>query len=253
MRKEVAKAFGKQGEEIKLVHSDLVKRLNSEMTSVRVETARQFSKQEAEVKEVRADLAQQLDTKLAEARNGLAGQLADVEATMVRHEVSNRKTEKSILTQGEEISNIKLALGRLEQAFVTPKPQLTSGSKPEDVRGIGETTGNDLRRMGINNVGELLLMEPAVIAERTGMSEKVVEKLQGRAQLAMVPGVKERDLVLLEEVGVTNVKELAGQDSLDLGRRISNVFAASVEKGKIPPGEKPTVEEVQSWVKFAKA
>jgi predicted RecB family nuclease len=97
------------------------------------------------------------------------------------------------------------------------------------------------------------LTDPAVIAEKTGMSEKMVEKLQGRAQLAMVPGVKEKDLVLLEEAGVTNRKELANQDPLELGRKINGIFKVYVEEGKISEAEKPTIEEIYSWVKFAKA
>jgi hypothetical protein len=85
------------------------------------------------------------------------------------------------------------------------------------------------------------------------MSEKMVEKLQGRAQLAMVPSVKEKDMILLEEAGVTNRKELASQDPLELGRKINEVFKVYVEEKKISEAEKPTIEEIYSWIKFAKA
>jgi hypothetical protein len=253
MRKDVAKAFAKQGEDLKQVHADLVKKLDSELTATKTVIARQLSEQEEEIKEDLTTLSTVFDNKLAETRDGLTRQLADLDATMTRHEQRNRQTEKSILKQEEEIAAIKLELGRLEEAFVTPKTQLTSESKLEDVRGIGENTGNDLRQQGVNNVGDLLLSDPAVIAEKTGMSEKQVEKLQGRAQLAMVPGVTERDIVLLEEVGVTNRKELASQDPFELGRKINSIYKATVEKGKISEGEKPTIEQVQSWIKFAKA
>ena len=107
--------------------------------------------------------------------------------------------------------------------------------------------------MGITSVEDLVLTDPAVIAEKTEMSEKMVEKLQGRAQLALVPSVGERDLVLLEEVGIMNRKELADQDPLELGRKINGVFDFCVEKGKISEAEKPTIEEIYSWVKFAKS
>ena len=91
------------------------------------------------------------------------------------------------------------------------------------------------------------------IAEKTDMSEKMVEKLQGRAQLAMVPGVKEKDLVLLEEVGVMNRKDLACQEPFELGRKISGIAKVYVAEGKISEAEKPTIEEIYSWIKFAKA
>jgi hypothetical protein len=91
-----------------------------------------------------------------------------------------------------------------------------------------------------------------VIAEGTEMSEETVEKLQGRAQLAMVPGIKEKELVLLEEVEVMDRKQLAEQDPLELGKKINGVFELCVEKGKITEAEKPTIEEIYSWVKFAR-
>jgi hypothetical protein len=172
---------------------------------------------------------------------------------MGRHEQRNRRSEKAILKQQGEIAEIRVKLERLEAEFVEPKPQLTSQSNVEDVRGIGETTGKELRKMGITNAGELVLTEPTVIAEKTGMTEKMVEKLQGRAQLAMVPGVKEKDLVLLEEADVTNRKELADQDPFELGRKINGIFKVYVKEGKISEVEKPTVEEIDSWIRFAKA
>jgi predicted RecB family nuclease len=172
---------------------------------------------------------------------------------MQRHEQRNRRSEKAILKQRDEIVEIRSKLELLEDEFVKPKPQLASQSNVEDVRGIGETTGKELRAMGITDVGELVLSDPAVIAEKTGMSEKMVEKLQGRAQLAMVPGMKEKDMVLLEEVGVTNRKELADQDPFELGKKMNVIFKVYVKEGKISEAEKPTVEEIDSWVRFARA
>ena len=68
----------------------------------------------------------------------------------------------------------------------------------------------------------------------------------------MVPGIQEKDLVLLEEVGVMNRKELAEQDPLELGINISGISKVYVEEGKITDAEVPTIEEVYGWVKAAK-
>jgi hypothetical protein len=253
-RKEVAKAFGKQGEEIKQVHANLVNRFDSKLADAKDGITKQLSEQEEETKQAHADLVNRFDSKLADAREGTAKQLGRIENTMARHEQRNNRSAKAILKQMGEIADIRLKVEKLEDELAKmPKPQLTSQSVPEEVRGIGETTGNELREMGITNVDELVLTDPAVIAEKTGMSEKMVEKLQGRAQLAMVPGVKEKDLILLEEAGVTNRKELANQDPLELGRKVNGIFKVYVEEGKISEAEKPTIEEIYSWVKFAKA
>ena len=252
MRKEVAKEFAKQEEEMKQVQASLIEKFDSELAGVKSEMAKQISGQREEIKKINANLANLFTKNLVDVKDELTAQLVKMDNAMDKHEKRNVKTEKAILKQQDEIENIKLTIGRLEDEFVKPKPQLTSQSKVEDVRGIGETTGNELREMGITNVGELVLTDPAVIAMKTEMSEKMVEKLQGRAQIAMVPGVKEKDMILLEEAGVMNRKELASQDSLELGRKINDIFKVYVAEEKMSEAEKPTIEEIDSWIKFAK-
>jgi len=253
-RKEVAKGLSKQEEEIKQVHANLVNRFDTKLADAKNGIARQLSEQGEEIKEIQADLVNRFDTKLADVKDGTTRQLVKIENTMARNEQRNRKNVKAILKQMGEIADIRLKVEKLEEELAKmPKPQLTSQSDPEEVRGIGPNTGNELRKMGITNVGELILADPAVIAEKIGTSEKTVEKLQGRAQLAMVPSVKEKDIILLEEVGIMNRKELADQDPLELGRKINGIFKVYVEKGKISEAEKPTIEEIYSWIKFARA
>jgi hypothetical protein len=253
-RKEVAKGLGEQGEMIKQVHTNLVNRFDTKLADAKNGIVRQLSEQGEEIKEIQVDLVNRFDTKLADVKDGIARQLGKIENTMSRHERRNRKNVKAILKQMDEIADIRLKVDKLEDELAKmPKPQLTSQSNSEEVRGIGKNTGNELREMGITNVGELILTDSAVIAEKTGTSEKTVEKLQGRAQLAMVPSVKEKDLILLEEVGITNRKELADQDPLELGRKINGILEDYVEKGKISEAEKPTIEEIYSWIKSAKA
>jgi hypothetical protein len=251
VRKELSKGFSKQGEEMKQVQANLVDKFDSELTDVKGEMARQINGQREEIKKINANLANLFTKNLADVKDDLTRQLGRMGITMERHERRNRKSAKAILKQADEIAEIRLKLEELEDAVAKPKPQLTSQSDVEEVRGIGETTGDELRKMGITNVGELVLADSAVMAEKTGMSEKMAEKLQGRAQLALVPGVKEKDLVLLEEAGVTNRKELANQDPLELGRKINGIFKVYVEEGKISEAEKPTIEEIYSWIKRA--
>jgi hypothetical protein len=254
MRKEVANGLSKQGEAIKQVHASLVNRFDTKLADAKNGIARQLGEQGEEIKEIQADLVNRFDSKLADVKDGTTRQLVKIESTMARHEQRNRKDVKAILKQMGEIADIRSKVEKLEEGLAKmPKPQLTSQSAPEEVRGIGPNTGNELREMGITNVGELILADAAVIAEKTGASEKMVEKLQGRAQLAMVPSVKEKDMILLEEAGVTNRKELANQDPLELGRKINGIFKVYVEEGKISEAEKPTIEEIYSWIKFARA
>jgi predicted flap endonuclease-1-like 5' DNA nuclease len=255
-RKEISEKFSDQDKEIKQVYTNLANRFDTKLADVKNVLGKQvgdgLSEQTEMLKEFHASLVDRFDTKLGEVKDGVTRRLVDIESTMKKHERRNRNSAAAIVKQSGEIASIKLKIERLEDALTTPKPQLTSKSDTEEVRGIGPNTKDELKEMGITNVEQLILTDPKVIAEKTTISEKTAEKLQGAAQLSMVPGVREKDLVLLEEVGILNRKELANQDPLELGRKINAIFPVCVEKGKISEIGKPTIEEVYSWVKSAK-
>jgi len=260
MRKEVVKAFAKQEEDLKQVQanltqnqSNLAKKLDSDLAAIKGEMAKQMNRQSEEIKKTNTNLAKIFNENLAVVKDELAGQLARLAGTLESQERRARKSEKAILSQEKEIAEIKTKIERVEDEFVPPKPLLTSQCKVEDVRGIGENTGNELREIGITDVGEFVLTDSNVIADKIDMSEKTVEKLQGRAQLAMIPGLKEKDLVLLEEAEVMNRKELASQDPIELGKKINGIARIQFQEKKISEAEIPTIEEVYAWIKAAKA
>ena len=179
-------------------------------------------------------------------------QLADVKEALAQSKQRDKKTVAAILKERNEIGEIKLTLEKLETGLVTPKSLLTSQSDVENVRGIGPGKGAELKEIGITSVSDLIMADPKVVAERMGSSDKTVEKLQGRAQLSMVPGMKEKDIELLEELDITDRKSLAEQDLIELSRKIDATFKINLMKGKVSEAEKPTIEEIMAWVKFAR-
>jgi predicted flap endonuclease-1-like 5' DNA nuclease len=255
-RKEVAKGFSEENKEIKQMHTSLGNRIDSKLADLEDGIAAQVgegvNKQGDLLKQYQANLVKRFDTKLTDVNDAVAKQLATMDESMRKYATRVRRSTKTLMKQTEEIENIKLKLTEVENELAKPKPELTSQSDIEEVRGIGKTTGDELRAIGITNVGELIMTEAAVVAEKTTTSEKVVEKLQGRAQLALVPGVTEKDMILLEEVGIANRKDLANQDAIELGKKINVAFKSCVEEGRLAATEKPTIEEVDSWIKFAK-
>jgi hypothetical protein len=68
----------------------------------------------------------------------------------------------------------------------------------------------------------------------------------------MVPGLNEKNLLLLEELDVIDRKSLAAQDPIELSKRINAVFKINLDKGKVLESDLPTIEEIDSWIKFAK-
>jgi predicted flap endonuclease-1-like 5' DNA nuclease len=255
-RKEVAKGFSEENKEIKQMHTSLGNRIDSKLVDLEDGIAAQVgegvNKQGDLLKQYQANLVKRFDTKLTDVNDAVAKQLATMDESMRKYATRVRRSTKTLMKQTEEIENIKLKLTEIENELAKPKPELTSQSDIEEVRGIGKTTGDELRAIGITNVGELIMTDVKAIAEKTTTSEKVVEKLQGRAQLALVPGITEKDMILLEEVGIANRKDLADQDAIELGKKINVAFKSCVEEGRMASTEKPTIEQVDSWIKFAK-
>ena len=255
-RKEIAKGFSEENKEIKQMHTSLGNRIDSKLADLEDGIAAQVgegvNKQGDLLKQYEANLVKKFDTKLTDVNDAVAKQLATMDESMRKYATRVRRSTKTLMKQTEEIENIKLKLTEIENELAKPKPELTSQSDIEEVRGIGKTTGDELRAIGITNVGELIMTEAKVVAEKTTTSEKVIEKLQGRAQLALVPGITEKDMILLEEVGIANRKDLANQDAIELGKKINVAFKSCVEEGRMATTEKPTIEEVDSWIKFAK-
>jgi predicted flap endonuclease-1-like 5' DNA nuclease len=265
-RKEVAKKLDDQGADMKQtldasvatqqkLVDDTQSRLfmvDSSMQSMKKDFSKGLDEQGEAIKQSQTNLVNRLNGQLSDLREEISRQLGEIKTSSEQQEQHEKKEATAILKQKDEITDVKLRLDAIEEEFAKPKPELTSLSDTVDVKGIGPTKANELKEMGIATVGEFILTDPQVIAQGTSTSQGVVEKLQARAQLSMVPGVKEKDLILLEELSITSRRQLANQDPIDLSKRINKLFNNLVEKGQISEDEKPTIEEITSWVKFAK-
>ena len=197
-----------------------------------------------------AEIIKGVNTNLVER---VCPQIAGVKEDLAQLEQRDKKTEAAHTKQRDEIKEIRLKLERLESTLVTPKTLLTSQSNVEDVKGIGPGKGAELKEIGITNAGDLIMADPKAEAEKTGASETTVGKWQGRAQLSLIPGMKDKDLSLLEELDIIDRKSLAAQDPIELGKKMNAIFKVNLAKGKVSEADKPTIEEIDSWVKFVKS
>jgi hypothetical protein len=68
----------------------------------------------------------------------------------------------------------------------------------------------------------------------------------------MVPGLKQKYLFLLEGANIRDRNSLSDQDPIELSKKINTVFETNVAKGKLSPADKPTIEEIDSWIKFSR-
>ena len=209
--------------------------------------------QKEATKEIIGSFLESFGPQLADIKETLEKQRGEIDNTLAQIEQKEKKAMTTITEQRNELGEIKLKLEKLEGSLAKPEPLLRSQSNVEDVKGIGYGKGAELKEIGITNVGELIMADSKVVAEKMGSSEKTAEKLQGRAQLSMVPGMKEKYLSLLEELNIRDRNSLSEQDPIELSKKINTIFEANVTKGRISPVDKPTIEEIDSWVKFSRS
>jgi len=165
----------------------------------------------------------------------------------------NKKNSDVIKKQANEVASMRKRVEKMEKALTPSKTKLTDKSKLDAVKGVKPRLAGGLKTMGITTVGQFLTTDPAVIAEKTSELHETVTNLQAQAQLLMIPGIDPKNAELLVKAGITSRKELADQDPVQLCRALVNVANTYVEKGKMSASRVPTVNDVWSWIRSAKA
>ena len=121
-----------------------------------------------------------------------------------------------------------------------------------EVEGIGPVMAEKFTAAGIKDTDTLLencltAKQRSALAERTGLSEKLVLRFANMVDLFRISGVGSEFSELLEAAGVDTVPELAG-------RKPANLVAAmaKVNEEKKLTRRVPTEAEVTKWVAQAK-
>ena len=125
-------------------------------------------------------------------------------------------------------------------------------AKITEIQGIGEVYAAKLDEVGITTQEKLLEegARPAgrkAIAEKSGISEKLILGWVNRADLARISGIGEQYADLLEFAGVDTVPELAQRNAANLHAKMTEVNA---EKNLVR--SLPSAGQVEEWVEKAK-
>jgi predicted flap endonuclease-1-like 5' DNA nuclease len=125
-------------------------------------------------------------------------------------------------------------------------------AKLTKVEGIGEVYAQKLQGAGITTTGALLKQGATPngrkeIAEKTGISGKLILEWVNHADLFRINGVGEEYADLLEAAGVDTVPELAQRNSENLYQKLLEV---NEEKKLVR--QLPSQTQVQGWVEQAK-
>lgn len=121
-----------------------------------------------------------------------------------------------------------------------------------DVEGIGDVYAAKLTAIGINTVEELLEKgkKPAgraELAEKTGISSKLILTWCNHADLMRVNGVGPQFSELLEAAGVDTVKEFRHRSAENLCAQMNEINEAKHLVGRVP-----AVAELQKMIDQAK-
>lgn len=163
-----------------------------------------------------------------------------------------KKKLNALETVEKDLKNVQEVI---EKANSVPEPYLASTEKIEVLEGtiLKKGTVRRLRKSGFKKVEDLLLASPLEMSHTKAVSESEAKGLQSKLQLLMIPGVQHEDAVLLLESGVNSKEELALQNPFSLGARMVKATELYIEEGKIKEKDKPSLEEIASWVKWARA
>ncbi len=121
------------------------------------------------------------------------------------------------------------------------------------IEGIGEKYAQTLQNAGVRSVEKLLEAGSTPrgrqeLAEKTGISDKLLLEWVNHADLFRIKGVGEEYADLLEEAGVDTVPELAQRNPANLYEALEKANAAKKLVRQLP-----TRAQVESWVEQAKA
>lgn len=122
-----------------------------------------------------------------------------------------------------------------------------------EIEGIGSVNETKLQGAGIKSIEALLdacaaKKGRAELAEKTGISEKLILKWANRADLARIKGIGSEYADLLEAAGVDTVPELATRKAENLFKKMQETNDA-----KKLVRRPPTQSQVEDWIKQATA
>ena len=108
-----------------------------------------------------------------------------------------------------------------------------------DIEGIGDVYAPKLIAAGIETVEQLLDACEAptgrkIIAEKTGISEKLILKGTNHADLFRINGIGPQFAELLEAAGVDTVKELRHRVAANLAAKVAEVNEEEHLGGRVP-------------------
>lgn len=239
-------------EDSRKAREDFMGKMNTTLVDTRKETLSTLEKHDKAIQETKKSLQEttrEMMSGLEEVHSESLQQMNGFLKSATKE--THIMLEEAMKKQMAQIEEMTKRVEKLEHTLL-PQPKLSSQNTPEDVKGIGPQLGKELRALGITTVAELITADPRSLAEKIRAKRDKIKHLQTTAQLLMIPGITENDAELLEEAGITSRKELASQEPIQLSQELERIAKAYIEQRRLTESEKPTIEEIVSWIRHAK-
>ena len=120
-----------------------------------------------------------------------------------------------------------------------------------EIEGIGEKYAEKLIAAGFEKIEDLLPLDKkgmADLAEKTGISLKLIDKWQEHADLMRIKGVGPEYSDALNQIGIDSVKEFAQRNPENTLQRIIKM---DEEKPNVIR-KIPTIDQITDWIGQAK-
>ncbi len=119
-----------------------------------------------------------------------------------------------------------------------------------EIEGVGEKYAKILEKAGFANVEDLIPLkwrEVKELAEKTGISLKLLEKWQDQAELMIIKGVGPEYSEVLNRIGIDSTRELACRNPQ---KTLDKIVAFDKEQPDVIR-KIPKVDEIEGWINQA--
>lgn len=132
---------------------------------------------------------------------------------------------------------------------------LTADSPVDQAPSVDAVAGARLRGVGISRIGQLLIADPARLADALGMQnvvESTVRRWQNEARLVCrVPQLRAFDARVLVGCGITDPKQLAAMHPGELLNKVESFLATERGRQILRSGSSYELSRITSWIAAA--
>jgi len=162
------------------------------------------------------------------------------------------KKQPDVIRKIPKIEDIEGWISEAMEIYNVKKTKTSPKETPIiEIEGIGKKYGKTMETAGILDVESLLGLDRDGIkklAEKTKISEKLIDKWAEHADLMRISGVGPEYAEVINEIGIDSVKELAQRNPNNTLDRMMKLDKEKPDMFRKPP----TLQMIEDWIEEAK-